>query len=81
MKKVLKFSATWCGPCKMLAKTLQSVQTEIEIEEVDIEQNPELTQQYRIRGVPTLVLLQDDVELKRVVGVKSKEELENWINN
>ena len=81
MKKILKFSATWCGPCKMLSKTLQSVQTEIEIEDVDIEQNPELTQQYRVRGVPTLVLLQDDVELKRVVGVKSKEELENWINN
>ena len=81
MKKILKFSATWGGPCKMLSKTLQSVQTEIEIEDVDIEQNPELTQQYRVRGVPTLVLLQDDVELKRVVGVKSKEELENWINN
>ena len=81
MKKILKFSATWCGPCKMLAKTPQSVQTEIEIEDIDIEQNPELTQQYRVRGVPTLVLLQDDVELKRVVGVKSKEELENWINN
>lgn len=81
MRKVLKFSATWCGPCKMLAKTLQTVQTEVEIENVDIEQNPELTQQYRIRGVPTLVLLQDDAELKRIVGVKSKEELENWINN
>ena len=81
MKKVLKFSATWCGPCKMLAKTLQTVNTDVEIEEVDINQNEELTAQYRVRGVPTLVMLEDDVEVKRVVGVKSKEELENWINN
>jgi len=81
MKKVLKFSATWCGPCKMLAKTLQTVNTEVEIEEVDINQNEELAAQYKVRGVPTLVMLEDGVEVKRVVGVKSKEELENWINN
>ena len=81
MKKVLKFSATWCGPCKMLAKTLQTVATEVEIEEVDINVNEGLAQQYKIRGVPTLVMIEDGVELKRVVGVKSKEELENWINN
>lgn len=81
MKKVLKFSASWCGPCKMLAKTLQTVETTVEIEEVDVDQNGELTQQYKIRGVPTLVLIEDGVELKRVVGVKSKEELETWINN
>jgi thioredoxin 1 len=65
----------------MLAKTLQTVETTVEIEEVDVDQNGELTQQYKIRGVPTLVLIEDGVELKRVVGVKSKEELETWINN
>jgi len=81
MKKVFKFSASWCGPCKMLTKTLQNVQTSIEIEEVDVDQNAELAQQYRIRGVPTLIMVEDEVELKRIVGVKNKEELENWINN
>ena len=81
MKKIYKFSATWCGPCKMLAKTLQNVNTEIEIEEVDVDQNGGLAQQYKVRGVPTLVMIEDGIELKRVVGVKSKEELENWINN
>jgi thioredoxin 1 len=80
MKKVLKFSAVWCGPCKMLTKTLQNIQTNVEIEEIDIEQNTELTQQYRIRGVPTLVLVENDVEVKRFVGVKSKEEIESWLN-
>jgi thioredoxin 1 len=81
MKKVLKFKASWCGPCKILSSTLSKITTDVEIEEVDIEQNPTLTQQYKIRGVPTLVMVEDDVELKRVVGVKTKEELETWINN
>ncbi|NBP03104.1 MAG: thioredoxin [Proteobacteria bacterium] len=80
MKKVLKFSASWCGPCKMLTRTLQNIITEIEIEEVDVDQNRELAQQYRIRGVPTLVMLEDDVEIKRNTGVLSKEQLDEWIN-
>lgn len=80
MKKILKFQASWCGPCKMLSKTFDQVQTEIDVEEVDIEVNQDLTTEYRIRGVPTVVLLDDDVEVKRFVGVKSKEEIESWLN-
>ena len=80
MKKVLKFSASWCGPCKMLAKTFSLIQTELEIEEVDVDTNAELAAQYRIRGVPTVVMLENNVEVKRFVGVKSKEEIESWLN-
>ena len=79
MKKVLKFQASWCGPCKMLSKTLSQIQTEVEIEEIDIDQNAELTAQYRVRGVPTVVMLENNVEIKRFVGVKGKEEIENWL--
>lgn len=79
MKKIYKFSATWCGPCKLLSRNLSSIESPIEIEEVDIDANPELTQQFKVRGVPTLVLIEDDVELKRKVGVISGEEFLNWI--
>jgi thioredoxin 1 len=81
MKKVLKFYADWCGPCKMLSKTLEQVQTDVVIEEVNIDEKSELTQQMNVRGVPTLVLVDGDVEVKRLVGLKNKEELENWINS
>ena len=81
MKKILKFQASWCGPCKMLSKTFSQIQTEIEIEEVDVDANPEMTSQWRVRGVPTIVMLENGAEVKRFVGVKSKEEIENWINN
>lgn len=81
MKKVYKFSATWCGPCKMLAKTLSTIESPLPIEEIDIDVNPTLTQQFRVRGVPTLVIVEDDVEVKRKVGVMSGPEFLEWVNS
>ncbi len=81
MKKVYKFSATWCGPCKMLTKTLSTIESPVEVEEVDIDANPDLTRQYNIRGVPTLVLIEDDTELKRKVGIMSGPEFLEWVNS
>lgn len=81
MKKILKFSATWCGPCKMLAKNLESVSTDIQIVDIDIDKNGPLAQQYGVRGVPTMVMLDEDEEVKRFVGVRSLKELENWLND
>lgn len=81
MKKIYKFSAAWCGPCKMLSKTISTIESPLPIEEVDIDANPTLTQQFRVRGVPTLVIVEDDVEVKRKVGVMSGPEFLEWVNN
>jgi len=81
MKKVLKFSASWCGPCKMLSKTLEEVQTDMPIEEIDIDEQSELAVEYGIRGVPTLVMIDENVEVKRNVGNLTKSQLENWLND
>lgn len=77
--KVLRFTASWCGPCKMLAKTLEDVDTQIPIEVIDIDENQELAMHYGIRGVPTLVMLDGDIEVKRLVGMKMKNELSEWL--
>ncbi len=81
MKKTIRFTATWCGPCKMLAKNLESVKTETPIEVVDIDENSELATKFGIRGVPTLVMVENDVEIKRLVGMKPLKELEDWLND
>ncbi len=77
-KKILRFSATWCQPCKMLAKNLEAAQLEIPVEYVDIDSNVTLTDDYGIRGVPTLVLVEDGKEISRLVGVKTADELKQW---
>jgi thioredoxin 1 len=64
----------------MLAKTLEDVNTGVPIEVVDIDVHPEVATDYGIRGVPTLVMIDENVEVKRLVGVSQKKELENWLN-
>lgn len=78
--KVLRFTASWCGPCKMLSKTLEDIQTPIPFEVVDIDVNPEIAQDYGVRGVPTMIMIDGNTEVKRVTGAKTKSELEAWLN-
>ena len=77
--KVLRFTSSWCQPCKMLAKTLEDVDTRIPIEVIDIDENRELATNYGIRGVPTLVMIDGDVEVKRVSGMLMKNQLTEWL--
>lgn len=79
-KKVLKFAASWCQPCKMLSKTIEGMDIEMPIEEVDIDENQELAVKYLVRSVPTLVMLDNDEEVKRITGALSSTQLEEWLN-
>jgi len=63
--EVLKFSASWCGPCRVLAQTLKDVQG---ITNIDIDKDRETPAKYGIRSVPTLVFLKDGVEVHRRSG-------------
>ena len=65
---VLQFSATWCGPCKTLTKTLESVipsNLDLPFGKVDIDEARDLASKFGIRSVPTLVFLSKGIELKR----------------
>jgi len=79
MKKVLRFTASWCQPCKGLAMNLASVETLVPIEVIDIDVFPDIATEYGIRGVPTLVMLDENIEVKRVGGMKTTKELQEWI--
>lgn len=79
MIKVLKFQADWCSPCKALSKLLEEVETDVIIETVDIDKNPKIAREYGIRGVPTMVMTDDGVEVKRISGCPMKAELEEWL--
>jgi thioredoxin 1 len=63
--EVLKFSATWCGPCRVLAQTLKDVEG---ITNIDIDKDMETARKYGIRSVPTLVFLKDGKEVHRQSG-------------
>jgi thioredoxin 1 len=76
--KALKFYATWCEPCKALSKIIEGAADKITmpIENIDIEQNMELAQKYGIRGVPALVIVDEDgTEVKRQSGMLMEDKL------
>jgi thioredoxin 1 len=63
--EVLKFSASWCGPCRVLAQTLKDVKG---ITNIDIDKDQETPRKYGIRSVPTLVFLKNGEEVHRRSG-------------
>ncbi len=73
---LVDFWATWCMPCKMMVPALNDVAEELngkaKVAKVDVDQNQELAAKYKVRSIPTLVLLKDGKEIKRFVGVKDK---------
>lgn len=78
--KVLKFAAEWCGPCKMLSKTLEDYKGDVQVQEIDIDADQEVAIRYGIRGVPTLVLLDDNgSELRRKSGMMMLGDFEKFV--
>jgi thioredoxin-like negative regulator of GroEL len=80
MKRILRFTAPWCQPCKVMAKTLEEINSGVPVEVVDIDVHSDLAVEYGIRSVPTLVMKDGNIEVKRMTGVKSKQQLAEWIN-
>jgi len=79
MLELLKFSASWCQPCKMLGKIMEGEDLGVPVKEIDIDEQSELAQSYQIRGVPTLVLVKDGVEIKRKSGMMMLPELQSFV--
>lgn len=74
MKKLLKFSADWCGPCHAVAPQLEKVANDfnLEVEIIDIDDNPGLAQEYGVSSVPTILLIEEGKELARHIGAAPK---------
>lgn len=79
MKKVIRFSATWCGPCKSLASSLEGVDIGVPVEVVDIDENSKVAREYQIRSVPTMILIEDGKEKSRLLGANSVETIKKWV--
>lgn len=84
MKKVIKFWAPWCGPCKMYAPTFTTVsekyKDQIQFIEVDVDQDSEgLAGEYKVRNIPFTVLVREDGSVLSKVGVLSESQLEELI--
>jgi thioredoxin 1 len=82
---LVDFHATWCGPCKMMAPILQQVKSamgnNITIIKIDVDKNPEVSQQFQVQGVPTLIIFKNGKVKWRQSGVIPAKELQQVLNN
>ena len=80
---VVDFWAEWCGPCKMIAPSLEEISEEmagtVKITKVNIDENPDLAAQYGVRSIPTLMLFKNGEAASMQVGAKPKSALADWI--
>jgi len=78
MVEILDFYAEWCGPCRMLSKTLEQIESDMEglkIERIDVDSDDVRVEKYGIQNLPTIILTEDGVEKERIVGNRSKNDL------
>jgi thioredoxin 1 len=74
---LVDFWAEWCGPCRMIAPSVEAVaedyQEKAGVYKMNVDENMNVPQRYGVRGIPTLILFKDGEEQERIVGAVSKE--------
>ena len=82
---VVDFWAEWCGPCKMIAPSLEEISTEmgdkVKIAKVNMDENPDLAAKYGIRSIPTLLMFKEGEPVAIQVGAAPKQKLSDWISS
>ena len=80
---LVDFFATWCGPCKALAPTLEKLAPEFEgkvnIYKVDIDKSQQLASQYRVMSVPTMKIFKDGEVVETIVGLQPESALRDML--
>jgi thioredoxin 1 len=83
MKTVYYFTADWCQPCKKtrpIVEELNREQIVAGFQIIDVDVNPELVKNFEIKSVPTFILFDEGKEKNRIIGGKTREQLEEFIN-
>ena len=76
---LVDFWASWCGPCRMLAPTVDAIADDyasvVKVGKVNVDEDPDLARKYRVASIPTLIVFENGAEVRRSVGVVAREDI------
>ena len=80
--KVMKFWAPWCSPCLAMKPTVEQAVDElgnIDLVDINIDEDVDMAREYKIRSIPTLLLIKDNHEIGRLVGNHAAERVKEFL--
>ncbi|AFC70598.1 thioredoxin [Rickettsia australis] len=81
---LVDFWAEWCGPCKMLTPIIDEISKElkgkVKVLKMNIDENPNISSEYGIRSIPTIMLFKNGEQKDTKIGLQQKNSLLDWIN-
>lgn len=77
-KVLVDFYAEWCGPCKRLAPLLEEIDF-VDVLKVNVDEHPEIARRYGVMSIPTLIYFKDSKEVRKEIGFKSIDEINDMI--
>ena len=81
MKNVFYFTAEWCGPCKKTRPIVEEMKREgFEFQIIDADYEQLLVKRFEIKSVPTFILFENEKEVNRMTGAKTRKELQSFID-
>lgn len=76
---LVDFWATWCGPCKMIAPIVKGIADEYDgkilVGKVNVDEEPDLTMQYNVSSIPTLMVFKNGQLVNKAIGYHEKDEI------
>ena len=77
---LVDFSATWCGPCRMLEPVLDNVSGNNNVIKIEVDESPDVASRYGVMSIPTLIVFKDGKEISKNLGFMPEEEILKMLN-
>jgi thioredoxin 1 len=81
-KTIIKFTASWCYPCKQMSEVLKNVvmPEDVIFKEIDVDTNPGLAESYDVRNIPMLIKIKNGEIIDSIQGMSNITKIKTWVN-